>query len=59
MTLIMTTAMTKSDPAQFNLQSFADILSKRSAMVGEDPGELTTFTDGEICPKVDGVDAAT
>jgi len=46
MTLIMTTAMSKPNPAQFNLQSFADILSKRSAIVGEDPGAFDDFHDG-------------
>lgn len=44
----MTTAMTKPDPAQFNLQSFADILSKRSAMAGEDLGAFDDFHDGMI-----------
>lgn len=45
-TLIMTTAMTKPDPAQFNLQSFADLLSTRGAMIGEDPGAFDDFHDG-------------
>lgn len=42
----MTTAMTKPNPAQFNLQSFADLLSTRGAMVGEDPGAFDDFHEG-------------
>jgi len=39
----MTKAVTKIDPAQFNLTSFADLLAGRDVIVGEVPGSYATY----------------
>lgn len=42
----MTKAVSKPDPARFNLASFAELLPRRSAMVGEDPETFKGFRAG-------------
>lgn len=42
----MAKPIAKLDPKRFNLKSFADLLSSRSVIIGEEPGDLRRFTQG-------------
>ena len=42
----MTTDLTPSNPARFNLASFADLLPSRAPIIGEDPGSFEGFHNG-------------
>lgn len=44
----MSNVVAKPDPAQFALASFADLLSTRGVIVGEEPGSFDSFHEGMI-----------